>query len=77
MESMYKVCFCVYYAVHAKCDSRPAHSPLRKPYYLGQAKLLDFFVGFLQDIAKDLSSIKISVNHRARTVARNYLKSFK
>ena len=50
---------------------------MQKPYYLGQAKLLDFFVGFLQDIAKDLSSIKISVNHRARTVARNYLKSFK
>eukprot|EP01095_Lingulamoeba_sp_RSL-Kostka_P001508 TRINITY_DN1210_c0_g1_i3.p1 TRINITY_DN1210_c0_g1~~TRINITY_DN1210_c0_g1_i3.p1 ORF type:complete len:123 (+),score=37.61 TRINITY_DN1210_c0_g1_i3:369-737(+) len=39
-------------------------------------KLIDFVINFMQDVDKEVSEIKISVNARARIVAREYLSQF-
>jgi hypothetical protein len=39
-------------------------------------KLIDFIITFLEDIDKEISDMRLSVNARARTVAQEYLKSF-
>ena len=39
-------------------------------------KLIDFIVQFLQDIDKEISEMKLSVNARARIASDFYLKSF-
>ena len=39
-------------------------------------KLVDFIILFMQDIDKEISEMKLSVNQRARIVATEYLKEF-
>jgi len=39
-------------------------------------KLIDFIVQFMQDIDKEISEQKLSVNARARIVAQSFLKEF-
>ncbi len=39
-------------------------------------KLVDFIIQFMEEIDKEISDMKLSVNARARTVAQEYLKSF-
>jgi len=39
-------------------------------------KLVDFIIQFLEDIDKEISDMRLSVNARARTVAQEFLKSF-
>jgi actin related protein 2/3 complex subunit 4 len=38
------------------------------------AKLIDFIVSFLQDVDKELSDMKVTLNARARICAEEYLK---
>jgi len=39
-------------------------------------KLIDFIVQFMEEIDKEISDMKLSVNARARVVAQEYLRSF-
>jgi len=39
-------------------------------------KLVDFVVQFMEDIDKEISEMKISLNARARIVAEEFLKNF-
>lgn len=39
-------------------------------------KLIDFIIQFIQDIAKEISEMKIAVNARARLVATEFMKAF-
>eukprot|EP01111_Echinosteliopsis_oligospora_P011369 TRINITY_DN373_c0_g1_i1.p1 TRINITY_DN373_c0_g1~~TRINITY_DN373_c0_g1_i1.p1 ORF type:complete len:172 (-),score=38.18 TRINITY_DN373_c0_g1_i1:67-582(-) len=39
-------------------------------------KLIDFIIQFMEDIDKEISEMKLSVNARARIVAVEYLKAF-
>eukprot|EP00948_MAST-09A_sp_MAST-9A-sp1_P000070 g70.t1 len=39
-------------------------------------KLVEFVIQFMQDIDKEISSLKIAINARARAVAVSYLKQF-
>ncbi|XP_033647181.1 actin-related protein 2/3 complex subunit 4 [Asterias rubens] len=39
-------------------------------------KLVDFVIQFMEDIDKEISEMKLSVNARARIVAQEFLKSF-
>lgn len=39
-------------------------------------KLIDFIIQFIQDIAKEISEMKIAVNARARLVATEFMKEF-
>jgi ARP2/3 complex 20 kDa subunit (ARPC4) len=39
-------------------------------------KLIDFIVTFMEEIDKEISSMKIAINARARLVAGEFLKSF-
>jgi actin related protein 2/3 complex subunit 4 len=39
-------------------------------------KLVDFIISFMEDIDKEISDIKLSVNSRARTCAEEFLKQF-
>jgi actin related protein 2/3 complex subunit 4 len=39
-------------------------------------KLVDFIIQFLEDIDKEISEMKLSVNARARTAAQTYLSTF-
>ncbi len=39
-------------------------------------KLIDFIIHFMEEIDKEISSMKLSVNARARVVATEYLKQF-
>eukprot|EP01090_Pellita_catalonica_P022357 TRINITY_DN865_c0_g1_i1.p1 TRINITY_DN865_c0_g1~~TRINITY_DN865_c0_g1_i1.p1 ORF type:complete len:212 (-),score=42.18 TRINITY_DN865_c0_g1_i1:86-640(-) len=39
-------------------------------------KLVDFIIQFMQDIDKEISEMKLSVNTRARVVAQEFLKQF-
>jgi actin related protein 2/3 complex subunit 4 len=36
-------------------------------------KLVDFIVHFMEEVDKEISEMKLSVNTRARTVAESYL----
>ena len=40
-------------------------------------KILDFVQAFLVDIGRDISSLKIAVNARARLIATTFKKGFK
>ncbi len=37
-------------------------------------KLIDFIIQFMEDIDKEISGMKISINARARLVANEYMK---
>ncbi|KAG1137993.1 hypothetical protein G6F36_016069 [Rhizopus arrhizus] len=39
-------------------------------------KLVDFIVHFMEEVDKEISEMKLSVNTRARTVAESYLIQF-
>lgn len=39
-------------------------------------KLVDFIVQFMEDVDKELSEMKLSLNARARICAEEYLKQF-
>ena len=39
-------------------------------------KLVDFIIFFMEEIDKEISSMKLAVNARARVVAAEYLKQF-
>eukprot|EP01113_Clastostelium_recurvatum_P038581 TRINITY_DN578_c0_g1_i3.p1 TRINITY_DN578_c0_g1~~TRINITY_DN578_c0_g1_i3.p1 ORF type:complete len:191 (-),score=54.59 TRINITY_DN578_c0_g1_i3:140-670(-) len=39
-------------------------------------KLVDFIIQFMEDIDKEISDIRLTVNARARVVAQEYLKEF-
>jgi len=39
-------------------------------------KLIDFIINFMQEIDKEVKDMKMGVNARARTVAKEYLASF-
>jgi len=39
-------------------------------------KLVEFIIQFLEDVNKEVNSLKLSVNARARVVAANFLKQF-
>ena len=39
-------------------------------------KLVDFIVLFMEDVDKEISSMKLSLNARARIVAETYLQQF-
>jgi len=39
-------------------------------------KLVDFIIQFMEDIDKEISEMKISVNARARITAQEFLKEF-
>lgn len=39
-------------------------------------KLVDFIIQFMEDVDKEISSLKIAINARARAVASEYLKQF-
>lgn len=39
-------------------------------------KLVDFIIQFLEDVNKEVNSLKLSVNARARVVAATFLKQF-
>jgi len=39
-------------------------------------KLIDFIVQFMEDIDKEISELKLSVNTRGRLVATEFLKQF-
>jgi len=39
-------------------------------------KLIDFIIQFMEEIDKEISEMKLSVNARARVVAQEYLRSF-
>jgi len=41
-----------------------------------KSKLIDFIIKFLEDVDKEISDMKISVNTRGRDVAREFLKEF-
>jgi len=43
---------------------------------LDKTKLISFIIAFMEDIDKELSSLKLSVNTRGRVVAHEYLKQF-
>jgi actin related protein 2/3 complex subunit 4 len=38
------------------------------------AKLIEFIISFLQDVDKELSDMKVTLNARARACAEEYLK---
>jgi actin related protein 2/3 complex subunit 4 len=38
------------------------------------SKLIEFIVAFLQDVDKELSDMKVTLNARARVCAEEYLK---
>lgn len=40
-------------------------------------KLVDFIVHFMEEVDKEISEMKLSVNTRARTVAESYLVQVK
>ena len=40
-------------------------------------KLVDFIVHFMEEVDKEISEMKLSVNTRARTVAESYLAQVK
>jgi len=37
-------------------------------------KLIDFIIAFMEDVDKEISEMKISINARARIVAEEFLK---
>lgn len=39
-------------------------------------KLIDFVIQFMEEIDKEISAMKISINARARVVATEYMKQF-
>ena len=39
-------------------------------------KIVDFVIHFMQEIDKEISAMKLSLNSRARCVAEEFLKSF-
>ena len=39
-------------------------------------KLIDFIIHFMEEIDKEISSMKLAVNARARVVAAEFLKQF-
>ena len=39
-------------------------------------KLVDFIITFMEEIDKEISDMKLSVNSRARTCAEEFLKQF-
>ncbi len=39
-------------------------------------KLIDFIIHFMEEIDKEISAMKLSVNARARVVATEFLKQF-
>ena len=43
---------------------------------LDKGKLISFIIQFMEDIDKELSSLKLSVNTRGRVVAHDFLKQF-
>ena len=44
--------------------------------YLVKAKLIDFIIKFMEDVDKEISDMKITVNTRGRDVAFNFLQQF-
>jgi len=45
--------------------------------HLFKHKLVDFIIQFLNDIDQEISTMKLAVNQRARTVATEFLSQFK
>jgi len=43
---------------------------------LWKHKLVDFIIYFMEDIDKEISDMKISMNRRGRTVATEFMKQF-
>lgn len=41
-----------------------------------KTKLIDFIIGFMQDIDKDIKDMKLQQSARARAVARKFLSDF-
>ena len=41
-----------------------------------KARLVDFVITFLEDIDKEISSMKIAINARARVVAGAFMEGF-
>lgn len=41
-----------------------------------KSKIIDFVIGFVNDIDKDIKEFKIQYSARARAVARQFLQSF-
>jgi hypothetical protein len=39
-------------------------------------KLVDFIIQFMEDVDKEISEMKLSVNARARVTAQEFLKQF-
>jgi len=39
-------------------------------------KLVDFIITFMEDIDREISDMKLSVNSRARTCAEEFFKQF-
>ena len=39
-------------------------------------KLVDFIMGFMEDVDREISGMKIAVNTRGRTVASEFMKRF-
>ncbi|KAJ4461555.1 putative Actin-related protein 2/3 complex subunit 4 [Paratrimastix pyriformis] len=44
--------------------------------FLKKDKLIDFIIGFMEDVDREISALKISMNARGRIVAFNFLKNF-
>ncbi len=40
------------------------------------AKLIDFIITFMEEVDKEISTMKLGVNSRARLVAETFLKEF-
>jgi actin related protein 2/3 complex subunit 4 len=49
------------------------HAHLEKMW---KHKLVDFIIEFMEDIDKEISSMKIAINARARTVASEFMRQF-
>jgi actin related protein 2/3 complex subunit 4 len=43
---------------------------------MSRHKLIDFVVTFMEDIDKEISELKLSVNTRGRLVATEFLRQF-
>ena len=61
---MYPFCFLLLLLLLLRCAA-------------ASVQVVSFLVQFLEDIDKELSALKLSVNTRGRAVAAEFLKSFK
>jgi actin related protein 2/3 complex subunit 4 len=54
----------------------PSPSPAQHLERLWKHKVVDFIVHFIQEVDQELTSMRMTLNTRAREVSRLYLKEF-